>query len=90
MFRTIKQKSSDNGPVCGCGQKGCLEAHISSPAMIGRIRRDISSGVTTILSEQIDDTNTDYFAEAIKKKFTTYVYDESSRHIEIIPARAKE
>jgi len=136
-----------NGPICGCGQKGCLEAHISSPAIAAKIRNDISNGVKTILSEQIDDTdipeevikkwsiaagqgdkyalsirdfiadklsgsavmainlydpdiiilagyvndaNADYFAKAIKSRFATDVYDESSRNIEIIPARIKE
>lgn len=29
-----------NGPVCGCGNRGCLEAVISGPAMQTRIRRD--------------------------------------------------
>jgi len=136
-----------NGPICGCGQKGCLEAHISGPAIAAKIRKDISSGTETILSGQIDDedipekvirkwstaankgdkyalsirdfiadklsssaviainlydpdiiilagyisdTNTDYFAKTIKKKFATDVYDESSRNIKIIPARVKE
>lgn len=136
-----------NGPPCGCGQKGCLEAHISGPAIASKIKTDISAGTETILSEQVDiadipedvirkwsaaveqgdkyalsvrdfladklsssavmainlydpdiiilagyicDTNTNYFAEAIRKRFASEVYDESSRNIEIIPARAKE
>ena len=136
-----------NGPLCGCGQKGCLESHISGPAIAAKIRNDIASGTETILSGQVDsadipeevikkwsmavrqgdkyalsirdfiadklsgsaviainlydpdiiilagyisDTNTDYFAEAIRKRFASDVYDESSRNIEIVPARAKE
>ncbi len=136
-----------NGPVCGCGQRGCLETHISGPALAAKIRADILNGLETILSEQLEnanipeevikkwataveqgdkyaldirefiaeklsssaalainlydpdtiilagyisDTNTEFFAEAIKKKFATNVYDESSRSIEIISARVKE
>ncbi len=47
-----------DGPQCGCGHKGCLEAIISGPALAKRIRKDILSGAETILSSRIasDDT----------------------------------
>ena len=31
------------GPVCGCGNFGCLEAFVSGPALIEKIRSDISA-----------------------------------------------
>ena len=34
-----------DGPVCGCGQKGCLEAFISGPAITNKIRNE--SGETS-------------------------------------------
>lgn len=42
------------GPVCGCGHRGCLEAHISGPALAARIERDIQRGVKTQFSERLD------------------------------------
>lgn len=134
-----------DGPVCGCGQKGCLEAYISGPAIAKTIKDDIAIGNVTVLSSSIteDDTpeeiaikfkqavrqndgyalevrdhiadiiaksiatvinlydpdvvilagyvnelSTEYFINAIKEKFATDVYDESTRSIEITPARA--
>jgi predicted NBD/HSP70 family sugar kinase len=134
-----------HGPVCGCGQRGCLEAHISGPAILNKIRHDLSGGVQSVLSKLLKETDTpeemaehwklaldkedpyamqlrdfvgdklsraaaiainlfdpdvlilagyvneiaaDYFADAIKKRFETDVYDQSSRKIEIMAARA--
>ena len=34
-----------DGPLCGCGQKGCLEALISGPALINKIRNE-SDGIS--------------------------------------------
>ena len=31
-----------NGPRCGCGHKGCLEAYISGPALAAKICRDLT------------------------------------------------
>lgn len=33
-----------NGPVCGCGQKGCFEAIASRTAIVNNIVREIKSG----------------------------------------------
>jgi glucokinase len=41
------------GPVCGCGQRGCLEAHICGPAVTTRIKDDIAAGVDTVLTELV-------------------------------------
>ena len=47
-----------NGPQCGCGHRGCLEAFSSGPALAARIRDDINNGTKSILREWIkpDDT----------------------------------
>jgi predicted NBD/HSP70 family sugar kinase len=42
-----------DGPLCGCGHKGCLEAFISGPAIAKKITKDIESGTKTILSGEI-------------------------------------
>lgn len=43
-----------NGPQCGCGNKGCLEALISSRAIAEKIRNDIYKGTPT--SIKLTDT----------------------------------
>jgi predicted NBD/HSP70 family sugar kinase len=47
-----------DGPVCGCGQRGCLEAHISGPAITKKIRHDLSSGTPSVLSESLTEQDT--------------------------------
>lgn len=46
------------GPVCGCGHRGCLEAHISGPALAERIKHDIQKGVQTQFSSRLGDSPT--------------------------------
>jgi N-acetylglucosamine repressor len=41
------------GPLCGCGHKGCLEAFIGGPAIAKKIRADIASGISTTLKKDI-------------------------------------
>jgi predicted NBD/HSP70 family sugar kinase len=47
-----------DGPLCGCGRKGCLEAIISGPALAKRIKKDIESGANTVLSKRINNKDT--------------------------------
>ena len=41
------------GPLCGCGHKGCLEALVSGPALARKIRQDIANGAQTTLSQTL-------------------------------------
>ncbi len=41
-----------DGPLCGCGHKGCLEAHISGPALAHKIEQEITTG-NSILKQWI-------------------------------------
>ncbi len=134
-----------DGPICGCGHKGCLEAFISGPAIAKKIKQDIDNGQETILSGLIDaddtaesmvtkwgraieqndsyslgirkmvaahmsrsaaiainlydpdvlilagyvcDKSPQYFADSVKKRFPTDVYNETSRKIEVYHACA--
>ncbi len=54
-----------DGPLCGCGHRGCLEAIISGPALAKRIKNDIAAGINTALSERIYQKDT---AESIVGK----------------------
>lgn len=42
-----------NGPVCGCGRRGCLEALASRTAIARRIRKAIRKGSATALSDSL-------------------------------------
>jgi glucokinase len=43
-----------NGPNCGCGGRGCLEAHVSGPAIATQGIRAVHQGRTTRLRELVD------------------------------------
>jgi glucokinase len=43
-----------NGPVCGCGNRGCLEALASRTAIERDIRDAVAAGRKTVLTEWID------------------------------------
>jgi len=133
------------GPVCGCGQKGCLEALISGPSLARKIKRDLANGTCSVLSDLIGEQDTpetileklkeaielgdtyalelrdvvaehisrsaatvinlfdpdililagyvsevcmDTFINRIKERFDGYVYDASSRTVDIMRAHA--
>jgi glucokinase len=44
-----------DGPVCGCGNHGCLEAYASATAMVRRMRESIRSGARTALASRIEE-----------------------------------
>lgn len=44
-----------NGPQCGCGHQGCLEAFISGPAIADRIVRDLPGGQASSLSQTVNE-----------------------------------
>ncbi|MGC8742572.1 MAG: ROK family protein [Verrucomicrobiia bacterium] len=60
-----------DGPKCGCGNKGCLEAFASRSAIVKKIRQAIDKGETTILTEiasdEIDDIKSGTLRKAAKR-----------------------
>ncbi len=40
-----------DGPVCGCGKKGCLEAFTAGPAMVRYVRRRLREAPSTSVSD---------------------------------------
>ena len=47
---------NDEGPLCGCGQRGCLEAFSSKKGMTAYIRQQITRGRKTKMEDKITDT----------------------------------
>jgi glucokinase len=43
-----------NGPICGCGNRGCLEAFASGPAIAAMGMKAVVQGLTTIIGELVD------------------------------------
>jgi glucokinase len=43
----------DNGPLCGCGRRGCLEAVASRTAIERNIREDIKNGRESLLADSV-------------------------------------
>jgi glucokinase len=43
-----------NGPPCGCGNRGCLEAYTSGPAIAAMGMKAVVQGRTTIIGELVD------------------------------------
>lgn len=43
-----------NGPACGCGSRGCLEAFASGPAIVAMGIKSVVQGLTTIIGELVD------------------------------------
>ena len=46
-----------NGPLCRCGNYGCLETLVSGPAIEMRTRAKIKEGIPTLLTERIASSN---------------------------------
>lgn len=44
-----------DGPQCGCGHKGCLEAIVGGPALAKHILKDIAAGRDTILRNRVGE-----------------------------------
>lgn len=47
------QTLSPDGPLCGCGNRGCLEALASGPALVGEGVRLLQCGLAPILFEMV-------------------------------------
>ncbi|MCD7779949.1 MAG: ROK family protein [Candidatus Gastranaerophilales bacterium] len=58
----------DNGPICGCGDTGCLEAFASGPAIVAMAEEYIKGGKSTKYRELANPEITPYIvAEAAKQ-----------------------
>jgi glucokinase len=54
-----------NGPVCGCGNKGCLEAYASGPAIAAMGLKAVTQGLTTRIADLCENDLNRVTAELI-------------------------
>jgi glucokinase-like ROK family protein len=55
----------ENGTLCSCGNRGCLEGYSSGWAIINRVRTALSHGVTSTLSKAVMEHPEDLSVEMI-------------------------
>ncbi len=44
-----------DGPLCGCGHRGCLEALISGPAVLRKLRQELAEGCSSLLQRRLPE-----------------------------------
>ena len=85
---------AEDGPLCNCGNRGCLEAIASGPGIIRRAREGIENGIITSLTSQIagdfDRLTVEMIAEAAREedKFAYYIINRTGEYIGIAIAAA--
>ncbi|MEM2899851.1 MAG: ROK family protein, partial [Thermoplasmata archaeon] len=85
---------SENGPLCNCGNRGCLEAIASGPGIIRRAKEGIEKGIITSLTSRVDNNldnlTVELIAEEAKKgdKFSYYIINRTGEYIGIAIAAA--
>ena len=78
---------SPEGPVCKCGNEGCLETFASGPAILRRAKEALEKGIMTSLSDYIKNDFNNLSPELISKaaesgdKFSFYLIDKTGEYI---------
>ncbi len=81
-----------DGPKCGCGNKGCLEALASRTAIFQQIKAGVKDGEKTILTEMLGDDLSDLRSNDLRKairrgdKFVDRIIESASEYIGIATA----
>jgi predicted NBD/HSP70 family sugar kinase len=85
---------AEDGPLCNCGNRGCLEAIASGPGIIRRAREGIESGIITSLTSfsagDFERLTVEMIAEAAKQgdKFAYHIINRTGEYIGIAIAAA--
>ena len=81
-----------NGPKCGCGNRGCLEALASRTAIFKKIQSAVKDGQKTLLTEMLGPELTDMrsgdLRKAIRKgdKFVEKIVNEAAEYVGVAVA----
>jgi N-acetylglucosamine repressor len=85
---------SEEGPLCNCGNRGCLEAIASGPGIIKRAREGIENGIISSITNKIsgdfNNLTVEIIAEAAKEgdKFAYHIINRTGEYIGIAVAAA--
>jgi len=80
---------AEDGPLCNCGNRGCLEAIASGPGIIRRAQEGIESGIITslnsIIAGDFEKLTVEMIAEAAKQgdKFAYHIINRTGEYIGI-------
>lgn len=83
---------NEDGPLCSCGNNGCLEAVASGAAIIQTVRTGIQQGVNSKITELVDGNleriNIEIVVQAARANDTLAlrVIDEANSHIGVVLA----
>jgi glucokinase len=81
-----------NGPKCGCGNKGCLEALASRTAIFQQIKAGVKDGEKTILTEMLGNDLSDLRSNDLRKairrgdKFVDRIVESAAEYLGIATA----
>lgn len=81
-----------DGPKCGCGNKGCLEALASRTAIFQQIKAGVKDGEKTILTEMLGDDLSDLRSNDLRKairrgdKFVDRIIEGAAEYLGIATA----
>lgn len=56
-----------NGPLCECGNNGCLEAYASEVAILNKAKEELKNHQDTILTEWLKDNSTELSLNMVYK-----------------------
>ena len=62
-----------DGPECGCGHRGCLEAFVSGPALAAKIQQDVQNGRDVCFAEHFSNNEPISTPEEILAQWSTYI-----------------
>lgn len=77
----------ESGPLCHCGNLGCLEALVSAKKIVQKARNAVNSGIYSSFSDKIDEIYQNIDVKAITQaaqagdKLAYEILDETGRHI---------
>ena len=84
----------ENGPICNCGNRGCLEAIASGPGILKRAKEGIENGIVTSIMSVINNDLSNLTVEIIAReaekgdKFAYSIINKTGEYIGIAIAAA--
>ena len=78
-----------NGPICGCGNHGCIEVYASGPAIAAMAARGVRQGWSTKIAELIDNDLNKLTPEVVSKaanmgdEFANWVWQRAGSYLGI-------